>query len=123
MQTCRNSKKAETSEIQKPSTSRPSDPQLQDKKIPTTNPDTDLNQNEENPQDTVTPVIYPEIYPGTRSTASLETRKNPTEIQKQTFEELIPASSPIPDLGLDLDPALPLEENNFLDSLTLILSN
>ena len=68
-------------------------------------------------------MIYPEIYPGTRSTASLKTRENPTEIQKQTFEELIPASSPIPDLRLDLGPALLLEENNFLDYLTLILSN
>ena len=90
-----------------------------------------MNQNEENPHDTETPVIYPEIYPGTRSTNSLETRENPTEIQKQTFEEaiiemfglpenikeLIPASSPIPDLSLDLGPALPLEENNFLDDL------
>ena len=76
-------------------------------------------------------MIYPEIYHDTRSTASLETRENPTGIQKQTCEEaiiemfgllenikeLIPASSPIPDLTLDLGPALPLEENNFLDYL------
>ena len=83
-------------------------------------------------QDTETSTeIYPEIYPQTRSTTSLATgaREDLTEIQKQTFEEtiiemlglpenikiLIPASSPIPDLTLDLGPALLLEEIKLLD--------
>ena len=110
-------KKTETSEIQKPGTSGPSDPQAEDHKILTSNPDTE------------TPVIYREIYPQTRSTALLE--ENPTEIPDQTFEEtiiemfglpenikeLIPVYSPIPDLTLDLDPALPLEDIDLLDYL------
>ena len=74
-------------------------------------------------------MIYQEIYPRTRSTALLE--ENPTEMQKQTSEEtiiemfglpenikeLIPVSSPIPDLTLDLGPALLLEDINLLDYL------
>ena len=72
---------------------------------------------------------YQEIYLQTRSTTSLE--DTATGMQKQTFEEsiiemfgfpentkeLIPASSPIPDLTLDLGPALPLEDINLLDYL------
>ena len=99
--------------------------------------------NVETLQDTETSTeIYSEIYSETRSTAPLNTGagEDSTEIQiKQmqketkpsTFEEtiiemfglpenikeLIPATSPIPDLTLDLGPALPLEQINLLDYL------
>ena len=90
--------------------------------------------------------IHPEIYPETRSTAyaTLSTTTSSQEeipeiqiqpIQKQqklsSFEEtliemfnlpenikeLVPVSSPIPDLDLQTELALPLEENSFLDYL------
>ena len=113
-------KETETSEIQKPGTSRPSELQSEDINIPTSKSD----REEEILPDAETSEIYQEIYPQTRSTALLE--DTATGMQKQTFEEsiidmfglpekrsikeLIPASSPIPDLTLDLGPALPLED-------------
>ena len=117
-------KKTENNEIQKPGTSRPSELQSEDTKLSTSNPD----REEEILPDAETSEIYQEIYPQTRSTTLFE---DTAEMQKQTFEEtiiemfglpenikeLIPASSPIPDLTLDLRPALPLEDINLLDYL------
>ena len=90
--------------------------------------------------------IYPEIYPETRSTAyatspkTTSSQEEMTEIQIQSnqkqpklssfeesliemfnlpenIKELVPVSSPIPDLDLQTELALPLEENSFLDYL------
>ena len=92
------------------------------------------------------PEIYPEIYPETRSTAyatppaSTSSQEEVTEIQIQptqihsklsifeetliemfnlpeNIKELVPVSSPLPDLDLQTEPQLPLEEYSLLDYL------
>ena len=104
-------------------------------------PDTETRPNPETCSE-----IYPEIYPTTRSTtcatlpASTSSQEEITEIQIQStqkqsklsifeetiiemfnlpenIKELVPASSPLPDLDLQIEPQLPLEDFSLLDYL------
>ena len=103
-------------------------------------PNTETTQNPETP-----PEIYPEIYPETRSTAyatlpaSTSSQEEITEIQIQPIQkhsklsifetlivmfnlpenikDLVPVSSPLPELDLRTEPQLPLEEYSLLDYL------
>ena len=90
--------------------------------------------------------IYPEIYPTTRSTAcatspaSYSSQEEIPKIQIQStqkhsklsifeetiiemfnlpenIKELVPVSSPLPDLDLQIEAQLPLEDSNLLDYL------
>ena len=112
-----------------------------------TNPDMNTAKKMPNTEDPETATeIYPEIYPETRSTAyaALPTTTSSQRVIKETqmqsiqkqqklssfeetlvemfnlpenIKELVPVSSPIPDLDLQTELALPLEENSFLDYL------
>ena len=114
-------KKTETSEIQKPGTSRPSHLQVQDARTSTSIPDTETMKqskkklsNAETLQDTETPT---EIYPENRSTTPLDNRclgEDSQEIQIQlmqkqtklsTFEEIIIAMFELPENIKELVPA------------------
>ena len=104
-------------------------------------PDTETRPNPE-----TSSQIYPEIYPTTRSTAcsalpaSTSSQEEKTEVQIQStqkqsklsifeetiiemfnlpenIKELVPVSSPLPDLDLQTEPQLPLEEYSLLDYL------
>ena len=104
-------------------------------------PDTETRPNPETSSE-----IYPEIYPTTRSTtcatplASTSFQEDIPEIQIQStqkqsklrifeetivemfnlpenIKELVPVSSPLPDLDLQIEPQLPLEDYSLLDYL------
>ena len=104
-------------------------------------PDTETRPNPETSSE-----IYPEIYPTTRSTAfatppaSTSSQEEISEIQIQStqkqsklsifeetiiemfnlpenIKELVSVSSPLPDLDLQIDPQLPLEDFSLLDYL------
>ena len=126
---------------------QPTTPQRTDPDINTTIEDLfKVPETETRPNLEATTEIYPEIYPTTRSTtcaaplASTSPQEEISEIQIQStqkysklsifeetivemfnlpenIKELVPVSSPLPDLDLQIEPQLPLEDFSLLDNL------
>ena len=139
-QTTKHEDNPDTPQIQKQNTSRSELPQAK----PATPQSNDPTETRPNPETTA--EIYPGSYQTTRSTACTalpECRSSPaetTEIQihptqkhsklsifeetiiemfnlPENIKELVPVSSPLPDLDLQTEPQLPLEEFSLLDYL------